>query len=598
MTIARRVRIAVAAQVACLMIATVVRAATFAVTRTDDTVNCTAGDCSLRGAIVAANTAPGADLVIVPAGTYTLTIAGLDEQASAMGDLDVNDAVTLQGAGSATTIVDAGGIDRVLHVAAAQTVAGTVHIEGLTLRNGGTASDGGGLVVQQAVVELVDVVVMANVVPNDGGGVLLQNGSLTLTNSVVSGNSAGFYGGGIHNASGALVVASSTIGDNSAGRLGGGIRLTGDASATLSASIVSENLAIRAGPDTGEGGGVWVGNGCTLEVADASTIASNQTDGIGGAVRIEEGASALIEGASTIASNHALRGGGIFTQGTLVVSDTVIGSNSADDEGGGVHQEVDLPGGATVDRTTVSANVAGNSGGGWFVRRGTLAISASTISANQAGSGGGGLAVAVNAAPPVVSIESSTLAGNLTAGDSGGAIRNLGTLTLTNSTLSGNGASSGGDAIAHLQGTLDLAHVTIVEASAPGGSAVEIADTNAAAQTRGSIVAGSCVGPLASLGGNLESPGATCGLDQPSDHPSVASPMLGALAANGGPTLTHAPLPGSPAQAAALSAACPALDQRGYTRNPADCDAGAVQISLFLDGFEVGGLSGWSGHTP
>ena len=50
-------------------------AATFAVTKTADTNDGTCdADCSLREAIGAANALAGADIIDVPAGTYTLTI--------------------------------------------------------------------------------------------------------------------------------------------------------------------------------------------------------------------------------------------------------------------------------------------------------------------------------------------------------------------------------------------------------------------------------------------------------------------------------------------------------------------------------------------
>src|SRR5262245_66571866 len=39
----------------------------------------TPNDCSLRGAITAANGNPGADTVVLPPATYTLTIPGTDE---------------------------------------------------------------------------------------------------------------------------------------------------------------------------------------------------------------------------------------------------------------------------------------------------------------------------------------------------------------------------------------------------------------------------------------------------------------------------------------------------------------------------------------
>jgi hypothetical protein len=93
------------------------RASTFVVDRTDDSASATActaaaDDCSLRGAIIAANAHGGADEVDVPAGTYTLTLAGRAEDAAATGDLDVTDDLTIVGTNNATTIVDANGIDR------------------------------------------------------------------------------------------------------------------------------------------------------------------------------------------------------------------------------------------------------------------------------------------------------------------------------------------------------------------------------------------------------------------------------------------------------------------------------------------------------
>jgi hypothetical protein len=61
------------------------------------------------------------------------------------------------------------------------------------------------------------------------------------------------------------------------------------------------------------------------------------------------------------------------------------------------------------------------------------------------------------------------------------------------------------------------------------------------------------------------------------------NPMLGSLADNGGPTMTHALLPGSPAIDAADPAMCPSADQRGAPRVDGDgdsvaaCDIGAFE---------------------
>jgi len=70
----------------------------------------------------------------------------------------------------------------------------------------------------------------------------------------------------------------------------------------------------------------------------------------------------------------------------------------------------------------------------------------------------------------------------------------------------------------------------------------------------------------------------TCNLTAPGDQPNT-DPLLAALANNGGPTLTHALLAGSPTIDAADDAVCPALDQRGVARpQGAGCDAGSYEF--------------------
>jgi len=75
-------------------------AAEIAVTTTADELNAD-GDCSLREAIQAANTdtavdacpaGSGADTIVVPAGTYAISIAGTGEDANATGDFDITSA--------------------------------------------------------------------------------------------------------------------------------------------------------------------------------------------------------------------------------------------------------------------------------------------------------------------------------------------------------------------------------------------------------------------------------------------------------------------------------------------------------------------------
>ena len=100
---------------------------------------------------------------------------------------------------------------------------------------------------------------------------------------------------------------------------------------------------------------------------------------------------------------------------------------------------------------------------------------------------------------------------------------------------------------------------------------------------RGSIVDGNvvdCAGgtsSIMSLGHNLDSDG-TCNLTDPTDLPNT-DPMLGPHQDNGGPTWTHALLPGSPAIDAIPQADCTYDD---------DGDPGTPEVRLFTDQRGVG----------
>ena len=55
--------------------------------------------------------------------------------------------------------------------------------------------------------------------------------------------------------------------------------------------------------------------------------------------------------------------------------------------------------------------------------------------------------------------------------------------------------------------------------------------------------------------------------------------LLGPLTHNGGPTLTHMPLPGSPA--IDKGAGCSVLNQRGAPRAGAACEVGSVEYGSY-----------------
>ena len=72
------------------------------------------GTCTLRAAVQETNALAGADQIALAVGVQELTIGGAGEDAGATGDLDITDDLTIAGANSYLSVIDANGIDRVL----------------------------------------------------------------------------------------------------------------------------------------------------------------------------------------------------------------------------------------------------------------------------------------------------------------------------------------------------------------------------------------------------------------------------------------------------------------------------------------------------
>src|SRR5262249_45057481 len=150
-----------------------------------------------------------ADTILLPNGTFKLTIAGTGEDAAARGDLDIKGDVTIQGRGHTGTIVDGNGLDRVFH-----TLSGTTSISQLTIQVG-RSNTGGGLLSAGGHVTLSSVVVQHNQAVGADG----RNGADGVAGVSPAGNGqAGGEadGGGIFNASGSLALVNSTVTFNQA----------------------------------------------------------------------------------------------------------------------------------------------------------------------------------------------------------------------------------------------------------------------------------------------------------------------------------------------------------------------------------------------
>lgn len=236
-------------------------AATFTVDSTIDAVDVTPGDgicatagavCTLRAAIQEANALAGTDTINLPAGTYTLTIAGANENAGATGDLDITSTIVIAGAGADVTTVNAGGLDRAFDIA----VAGNAVIRGLTVAGGSPGAPGGGIAVN-GVLLLDRSAVVGNTGTFGGGIASLGGGSITITDSAISGNAAAGQGGGLNlQGSGPQTLTNVTISSNSAGAGGGlvafnGITLTNvTIAANADAGVTAHSFALGSGTAT------------------------------------------------------------------------------------------------------------------------------------------------------------------------------------------------------------------------------------------------------------------------------------------------------------------------------------------------------------
>jgi hypothetical protein len=160
-------------------------AATFDVDTTVDDPALTAcdeatpDDCSLRGALLAANALGESSTITLPAGTYVLgqssactyrlrdgriPTSSVGPVTSEQIPLCTNGRVTIEGAGAETTVIDGDQRGRVLFVG----FDGVLEVRGITIRNGiGDRSFG----------------------INPHGGGINNHGTLALTDAVVSDNS-------------------------------------------------------------------------------------------------------------------------------------------------------------------------------------------------------------------------------------------------------------------------------------------------------------------------------------------------------------------------------------------------------------------------
>ena len=549
-------------------------------------------ECTVRAAVAEANSHAGANTINIPAGVYTLTLAGgepRDAPDHTSGDLDIVKDTTINGAGEyvpdnldtianeeAGTVIQAGtteyaGIDRIFEIWNSDAPT-DVAIKDLTVRNGlapigfnkdlggGIRLNGGSQVTLTSVtvtksrttfaggvfvwegsdLTMIDSTISDNQAATHRGALSIEgaDSSATLTDTDVLGNHANAFIGGIHVVQGAtLTMTGGRIEGNTAAQGSGGMQVNDQAIATLTGTVVKDNVAVTAGGGITNEGNLTL-TGVTMSGNQAPTGAALDT--WAGTTTVND---SLIE--DNLAEGPDANGVVLVrSSGTLNIEDTTIRGNTANATSANGYSRgavTSLGGGLTMNRTLVHNNES--------KAVGDLAL-------------GGGITLCCGN-PTGTSITNSTITGNLAK--EGGGIRSDYGMTLLNVTVADNTSSLAGraDNIVQSQGQVTLKNSLV------SGSSGDI----------------NCNSNVITQGNNLSSDG-TCFPSGGSDLLNT-NPVLGPLADNGGPTKTRALADNSPAIDMVPAAACPppAVDQRGKERpddggdsdTTAECDAGAYE---------------------
>lgn len=537
----------------------------------------------LVNATVRANRAGIAGGGLVIRGGTTATVTG-----TTVRDNDATTAGGIETGSSSVTLVDSHISDNTAATRGGGVlVFGTgvwTHTRGSIRANVVTSQGGGGLYAQEeARVTLTDVAVEANDGgATSGGGLWLGNSvGFTMRGGSLARNRTGTVGGGLFlNSTRSFTMEQVQVEGNRSVTGGGGVFLGGTPTGAITGGRFADNVTT-----TGAGGGLFVGSG-TLVVTGTSFLRNSAPTAGGGALQAATAGTYTLQ--NVIADENDSNLGGAFGfQGTMTV--TIEGgrlrANRSNTVGGGLWKAGQVT--LTMTGTEVLDNVAGNQGGGLqLVGPGAPAtLRRLVVRGNSAAASGGGVTAGVTTL-----IEHSTFSGNTTTAIGGGLFAaTSGNATVRNSTFSGNSAVVGGGIAATGPGT--ITNVTIVgNSSTDYGAGLGV--NNAGALTVSNVllsgnrvgeVPGNCgrgptsATPIASSGGNLSSDTTCTTFTLPSDKPNTGAGVNATLASNGGPTFTHALLEGSAAINAGVASACPATDQRGFSRVGV-CDIGAFEF--------------------
>jgi hypothetical protein len=378
---------------------------------------------------------------------------------------------------------------------------------------------------------------------------------------------------------------------------------------------VTKQVIIKTGPNLGPlattyylrraGGALAVGPAAAVVLVDPNVTGTANSAGRRGSRKPTEsevpGATYALKLTDVIVDGDSAQGdgGGIYPGSPLTATNTIVRNNIGSTNGGGIYNE-----GATsiIINSTISGNTSEGGGGFFGTGSNTVNFSGVTLSGNTA-VGGGGIS---SRAGVTLNIVNSTISGNMGSDVGAGFYTNgwanLNFVTIAKN-LAGADSPAAGSGINTFPATSGVSALKLKNVRIEGNRKGWVAGMDAAAIT--ALLSANCgqTGnglPVTSQGTHLSSD-ASCAtwLNVSSDKNSI-DPKIDVLANNGGATLTHKLLAGSPALGAGAADATVTLDQRGVARN-ATPDIGAYEepapVRAPVPAPVVGGGGGGGGCT-
>jgi hypothetical protein len=349
-------------------------------------------------------------------------------------------------------------------------------------------------------------------------------------------------------------------------------------------TLINGNAAANGGGIENNGGSVVVVN-CTFSnnvAAGVSAVSPGQSGGNSAGGAIYNNGGSVIAIGSTFVNNTAI--GGFGSAG--VFGGVNPGGNGGQAAGGAIGN--DSGGTLAITNCTFYGNqaIGGNGGqGGTGVNGSTFTYQCDTVCCaynafgdcvqtcpvyctgtnygtmgGNGGNGGAGFGGSIYNQTGVVMVVDATFAGGSVTGGAAGAAGVNGAYS-SGTSLAGIPGGGGGGNLGHAAGAFVLFN-SIVANPVAGGN-----------------YAGA---PITDAGNNISSD-ATMPLTSATSATNT-SPVLGTLANNGGPTLTMALLPGSPAVRAGFTNGAPLVDQRGQPRKSVQNDIGAYETPIQVSG--------------